>query len=70
MLVAKLRQRLAMRGESGRMKKQEKMLKLLSQMEILANAAVTGTKGAGALYPPTPEAMAHRVGGEVRALLN
>jgi hypothetical protein len=63
--VAKLRQRLAMRGESGRMRKQEKMLRLLSEMEKLSKAAVQGSS-ASHLYPPQPQEMVNRIGGEVR----
>jgi hypothetical protein len=66
MIAAKLRERLATRGQTGQMRRQEKMLKLTAHIEELMRAAMTGTPGASTLYPPTAEVMLPRIGGDAK----
>lgn len=66
MIAAKLRERLATRGQTGQMRRQEKMLKLTAHIEELMRSAMKGMPSASALYPPTPEAMLPRIGGDAK----
>lgn len=59
--VAKLRERLSTRGQSGQMRRSVKLLQLLAELEKFVKIAVENSQGAVSFPPVTPQEMMKRV---------